>query len=516
VESTSGRVVQAALEYASFGWRVVPLHGVSAGVCSCSKGDKCGSAGKHPRINEWQKQASTDEDRIAAWFDKWPEANVGIQMGQSSGIIDFETDSAQGEAELALICGGKIPITPTFTSGRGKHRLFKWRDDLPAAGTIPLGWGDVKLGADGKGSQSVFPPSRHSSGKDYRWLVSPDQAAMAAIPDALFAFIHNVDPHTERKNGKKTVDDWQQIARPRREGEGRNIAFTQLIGGTMRQWGDLESPASLELLFQAVSGFNRANKPPMDDQELNQAFKSILNKEKQRRVQEAADGVLARTPEERIAEATKQGIRAPQSMKLVIVRDDPPAYELHGPQFEKAKGGCIRLTASQLCSFEALKVAALEQADYPLPKEFKKTWDARGGLFEQLVFAAEEREVNAATKRLATAAEYLLVKLDQAVACKDDGAPDRTLPTRMEDGTIWFRWTEIWRDAVLGGTVHRDDPKRLAHSLTLGARAQKRWPPRGGHRKRYVVFDKQLMAKLEAIAECEDDAPAESPKEGIS
>jgi hypothetical protein len=513
VESTSGRVVQAALEYASFGWRVVPLHGVLPdGACTCGNRDGCEKGtrnrGKHPRIKKWQTLATSNEDTIGEWFSRWPDSNVGVQMGQTSGIIDFETDSAQGEAELTILCGGRIPVTPTFTSGRGKHRLFKWRGDLPLKASIPLGWGDVKLGnGEREGSQSVFPPSRHASGKDYRWLITPDQSPPSEIPDQLFAFFHNVDPQTDRRNGK-TVDAWQRLAAGSAEGM-RNASMTQLIGGLLRQWHDLETPASVELLFQSVAGLNRSNKPPLDDAELKNTFTSILKMEINRRSQEAADSVLSRSVEERIAEATKQGIKTPEGMRLEKLDDDPPVFLLYGSQFKKARGGCLRLTGADLFNFRALQIKAAEQADCSLNSEFSKAWAKRGGIREQLLFTVETIEVSPVTKRLATAAGYLLGKLDQAVAVKDDGAPDRTLPTLMTDGTIWFRWNEIWRDGLLSGMIHKEAPGRLSHALKLGPRAQQRWPHRGSGRSRYTVFDKGLMEKLEELAEYRSDvAPA--------
>lgn len=77
--------LETALAYAGFGWRVIPLHSpLPGGGCTCGKAT-CGKAGKHPRIAAWQRDASVDPDQIRAWWKQWPEANVGLLMGQASG-----------------------------------------------------------------------------------------------------------------------------------------------------------------------------------------------------------------------------------------------------------------------------------------------------------------------------------------------------------------------------------------------------------------------------------------------
>ena len=52
----SDKRIERALEYAGYGWHVIPLHSrLSDGACSCPNGKKCGnSTGKHPRMGNWQ------------------------------------------------------------------------------------------------------------------------------------------------------------------------------------------------------------------------------------------------------------------------------------------------------------------------------------------------------------------------------------------------------------------------------------------------------------------------------
>lgn len=56
---------EAAAGYAQRGWRVLPLHTVTKGMCSC--GTTCSSPGKHPRTRNGLKDATTDLTAIDAW-----------------------------------------------------------------------------------------------------------------------------------------------------------------------------------------------------------------------------------------------------------------------------------------------------------------------------------------------------------------------------------------------------------------------------------------------------------------
>jgi putative DNA primase/helicase len=76
-----------ALEYAARGWQVFPCHFITtSGTCSC--GEDCGSAGKHPMTYGGLNDATTDEQQIRDWWSQSPYANVGIRTGEVSGITD--------------------------------------------------------------------------------------------------------------------------------------------------------------------------------------------------------------------------------------------------------------------------------------------------------------------------------------------------------------------------------------------------------------------------------------------
>lgn len=161
-----------ALAYAARGWRVVPVHEITNGVCSCREGARCTKPGKHPRIHNWTESASSDAVDIRNWLKRWPSTNIGVVWG--NGHIDIEVDlHDNGDVTMAALEKrlGKLPKTFTWRSGSGGlHRVYRAGDDI-ATGIKKLGPGVDVLG---DGRQAVMPPSRHYSGKCYKMVHDVD------------------------------------------------------------------------------------------------------------------------------------------------------------------------------------------------------------------------------------------------------------------------------------------------------------------------------------------------------
>jgi Bifunctional DNA primase/polymerase, N-terminal len=160
-------LLTAALAYARHGIPVLPVHTPAAGGCSCGRPD-CDRPGKHPRLRHGLNDASTDPRRIEMWWARWPDANIGLRTGVVMDVADI--DSAEGWHGLRHLLGGAMPVGPQVrTGGGGWHLWFE-----------PMGYGNrVRLipGVDWRavGGYVVAPPSRHASGADYRWLITPNK-----------------------------------------------------------------------------------------------------------------------------------------------------------------------------------------------------------------------------------------------------------------------------------------------------------------------------------------------------
>lgn len=182
-------MLAAARRYAADGWRVFPVFWIEDGVCACSLGDECGSPGKHPLTLRGVNGASDDLDLIAAWWDRYPRANIGVAAG-ASGLAVLDIDPAHGGLgsliRLALTLGEsgeRLPGTLTaMTGGGGFHLVYR----APEGGVKNLvnAFGAELPGLDtrGRGGYVVVAPSLGRSGRPYEWICGDDPATW---PDAL-------------------------------------------------------------------------------------------------------------------------------------------------------------------------------------------------------------------------------------------------------------------------------------------------------------------------------------------
>lgn len=174
-EPGRGSLAEYAQLYASMGWPVLPVFEAIGGRCSCGRAD-CRSPGKHPRVKRGVNEATTDRARIAQWWHDWPDASIGVAMGQASGLWALDMDPRNGGeptlAELSDRVGGLPDTALQLTGGGGLHYLFQLPPDMDIKGAAnKLGPGlDVK----GSGGFILVEPSSHVSGHHYAWEGSSD------------------------------------------------------------------------------------------------------------------------------------------------------------------------------------------------------------------------------------------------------------------------------------------------------------------------------------------------------
>lgn len=188
--SQTSELLHAALSYAARGWRVLPLHTMRAGRCSCNRA-QCPSPAKHPRIMNGSTGATTDFAKIREWWDKWPESNVGIATGGDLAVIDLDVsrNGVENWEALADSNGGQVDTLTVSTGGGGRH-LYLRTDRRVRNSVDQLAQGvDVR----GEGGYVVAPPSTHASGRQYHWLdcdpIDDAAAELASTPTWLVAKI---------------------------------------------------------------------------------------------------------------------------------------------------------------------------------------------------------------------------------------------------------------------------------------------------------------------------------------
>src|SRR5262245_55696196 len=117
-------LLQAALQYAERGLRVLPLYEVSNGACACRDGAHCSRPGKHPRVRDGVNEATTDAQQLRNWWTRWPQANVGIATGRESDLVVVDADASDnkpGVFNLTALAGpnGGLPTTARVNTGGG-------------------------------------------------------------------------------------------------------------------------------------------------------------------------------------------------------------------------------------------------------------------------------------------------------------------------------------------------------------------------------------------------------------
>src|SRR6266508_4022818 len=106
-------LTDAALAYAAAGMAVLPLHRPITrpdGRTGCSCRDaKCRSIGKHPRTPHGLHDATAEPARVAAWWRRWPQANIGLATGARFDVLDV--DGPVGLRALRRLAEGGLSLS---------------------------------------------------------------------------------------------------------------------------------------------------------------------------------------------------------------------------------------------------------------------------------------------------------------------------------------------------------------------------------------------------------------------
>lgn len=166
---------EAALTYARMGLAVLPLR----------------SREKDPLIRRGCHDATTNLAQIRAWWTQWPQANIGIAVGEANGWMILDVDprhrgltSLEAMERHARGYGNEV-ISATLTQmsgGGGLHLVYQWpgwdREPSLVAFTHTYPGIDLK-----KKGYIVAAPSIHPHGLAYRWLRGTHPAPFPAMLD---------------------------------------------------------------------------------------------------------------------------------------------------------------------------------------------------------------------------------------------------------------------------------------------------------------------------------------------
>lgn len=550
-----------ASQYAARGWYVVICHGSDGQKCTCSN-PNCSTPGKHPIMNAWQKRSTVDEDELAQWLDGSKNYNIGVQLGEKSGIIDIEYDTEQGR-KTAERFGLDKAYTPTFTSKRSTHRLFKWDRRLPQQATYKLAGLEIRIGGGKKGAQSIMPPSAHSSGVSYSWVngMSPDECDVAELPnDLLVAIVNEAGEGGERRDSANKILHVQM-------GEGdRHDSLVRFAARMCINMVDVYDPVEQQDVLAMIRAMNTQRcSPSKGDDEIENIFRHELAWATRKR---AVGGVTDDADKKQaVAERMEKGVEPPSEdddkslpftmiglrydgtewwpgqWKLKVIHSDPVTYTLTVPVYREVNGVEKTVKVSvPLCAEtfrSAAKVAqSILEATHTVivdavPEEWFSIWNGQGkkktqkavrGLKAKLMDEAVQEAATAENCRFATVATWLLEVLGMSPKPdeddEDDRAPDVTgMPSwvRSKDGVweLWFGWSKAWEMVDRGRRKLEDGDIGKIKKMILSGVGEKtllasRGPGEGGRSRRFVRFTEAHMSVLERLAAGDFGAEAET------
>jgi hypothetical protein len=263
-------MLAAALDYARQGLPVLPLWGLLDArsgdgrlLCRCGRLD-C-KRGKHPMhklVPHGSLQATTHEPTVTHfWGVVAPEANIGIATGLRAIGLDVDPREGGREklAELVVMHG---PLPQTWrarTGGGGDHYFFRPPPDSEVKNFqggkrgAPLNGLDLR----GKGGLLVAAPSRHESGNNYQWIITPRSMPIAPMP-AWFAKVFR-----QPRTAKMTAEDWEKLVRDGADAGLRHPSLLKLTGHLLSR--NVDEFVVLEIAY----AYNEARcRPPKSRQEV--------------------------------------------------------------------------------------------------------------------------------------------------------------------------------------------------------------------------------------------------------
>ena len=258
----SDSILNAALEYASRGWSVIPIN-----------------RNKQPLI-KWKtatREELTDPNNIRKWWKQFPSANVAIVTGKRSGglvVIDLDIDDEKGvngKESLEDWCEENnifgIESCATVATGRGGQHLYFQSDNEYHNQVGCLEGVDIR----GEGGCIVAPPSIHGgTRREYLWDTGTEihEVEVPKADSDVVYFLASMELKGTEAPAEEKKNDFTKVT----EKGGRN---NQLFKYASRLQGDGETD---EAIRQYVKVYNETHLiPPLDDDEVERTLESVLS-----------------------------------------------------------------------------------------------------------------------------------------------------------------------------------------------------------------------------------------------
>lgn len=158
---------------------------------------------KRPLVAHGFKDATAGPDQVAAWWRRWPEANIGIPTGPASGLevvdVDVKGDPPRGPDSWQQATGAGLLdgwAAQVVTPSGGLHAYY------PAAEAEQRSWapGAAQLDFRGTAGYIVAPPSRTVIGGEAVAYQLLDLATDEVQPVDAAALREFLDPRPQRSS----------------------------------------------------------------------------------------------------------------------------------------------------------------------------------------------------------------------------------------------------------------------------------------------------------------------------
>ena len=192
-----------ALKYAENGLFVIPARVVF----------RKGKWEKIPLIEDWESNAATAEAQIRQWWERFPNASVGLPAGRN-GFVVFDPDrrdGIDGVAAFRQVIGDTLPPHPIVdTAGDGEHHIFR----QPAAFRLGNGEGTLPPGINVRGDGGWIVASGVMRPDGKRWKAREGTPGLVAMlkagtlpepPECILAHLRQPERPSEPFGGARTA-----------------------------------------------------------------------------------------------------------------------------------------------------------------------------------------------------------------------------------------------------------------------------------------------------------------------
>lgn len=233
-----------ALQYAVNGYSIIPL-----------------KQNKKPLISAWsefQKKPATDK-MIEEWWEKNPNANIGIITGKISGVTVVDIDVKEGKS----VPLDTFPKTFTVeTPSGGYHLYYKYNGSIKQSANAYAKYPHVDIRNDGG---YVVGPFSKVDGKEYKIIRDME---LQKFPQSLFTKSEGTGRKVREDKGvSKKITDVKVM----KDGDGRNNAMCSLLGAMLKGVPIGEYPNVKTSFFSIATAMEN----PLPKSELTTIWESI-------------------------------------------------------------------------------------------------------------------------------------------------------------------------------------------------------------------------------------------------